>query len=114
MRTIIAGGRTFSDWDLLTRELDQHLDVITEVVSGCAKGADHLGELWALKNNIPIHRFPAYWQGQGKAAGPIRNTKMAEYADALIAFWNGKSSGTTDMIAKAKKRGLTVTIIGIP
>jgi hypothetical protein len=56
-------------------------------------------------------RFPANWDRHGKAAGGIRNTAMANYGTHLIAFWDGESPGTRDMIAKAKRAGLKVLVI---
>jgi hypothetical protein len=50
--------------------------------------------------------FKADWDKHGKAAGPIRNQQMAQEADGLIAFWDGKSRGTKDMIQKALNYGL--------
>lgn len=55
--------------------------------------------------------FPADWNKHGKAAGPILNAEMAEVADALIAFWDGKSRGTANMIQLAKDKGLKVAIV---
>lgn len=66
---------------------------ITEVVSGVAHGVDKLGERWAQAHKIPVKQFPAQWNKYGNAAGPIRNREMAEYADALIAVWDGQSRG---------------------
>lgn len=71
---------------------------ISEVVSGTANGIDRRGEQWAAKNNIPIKQFPAEWDVYGKSAGYVRNYVMAQYADALIAIWDGKSKGTLNMI----------------
>lgn len=63
-----------------------------------AKGADTLGELWALKEGKRVARFPANWNKYGRAAGPVRNKQMAEYADALIVFiWNN-SRGSANML----------------
>ncbi|WP_197026348.1 hypothetical protein [Polaribacter sp. Hel_I_88] len=56
-------------------------------------------------------RFPAEWNKFGKAAGPVRNKEMAIYADALIAFWDGKSRGTKNMIQLAKQNGLLLKVI---
>lgn len=109
MKTIIAGGRDFRDYELLSGRMQEIPWQITEVVSGKAKGADSLGELWAT-NSKPIKQFPANWKKHGKAAGPIRNTEMAEYADALVAFWDGKSRGTRHMIETAAKKGLYVKV----
>lgn len=54
--------------------------------------------------------FPADWNAHGKAAGPIRNQQMAQEADVLIAFWDGKSRGTKDMIEKATRAGLDMHV----
>jgi len=111
MKTIIAGSRTVSLQDVLKAlEFCPFTERITEVVSGCARGADSYGELIAEENSTPIKRFPANWKKFGKRAGPIRNQEMAEYADALIAVWDGVSSGTSDMIQRAEKNKLKVYV----
>ena len=53
---------------------------------------------------------PADWDLDGKSAGFKRNVKMAEYADALVAFWDGESKGTKHMIETAKEKGLDIRI----
>ncbi len=83
---------------------------ITEVVSGCAVGVDTSGEVWARKNNRAIVRFPANWKGDGDNAGPIRNQKMVNYADALIAVWDGQSNGTRDVIDRAERKGIKIYV----
>jgi len=110
MRLIIAGSRTFNDYDALCEALKQFKLNPTLVISGTAKGADQLGEYWAKEHNIPIKRFPADWNRFGRKAGYIRNLNMAYNADALLAFWDGKSKGTKHMIDIAKKRGLQVYV----
>jgi len=77
---------------------------ISEVVSGGAAGVDHIGEKWAIKNKIPIKFFIPEWKKFGKKAGPLRNIQMADYADALVAIWDGESRGTWHMINEMKKR----------
>lgn len=83
---------------------------ISLVISGHAVGADKLGEAWAKKNSIPIDPHPALWSKYGNAAGPIRNREMAKQADALIAFWDGKSKGTENMILEAHRHKLIVQV----
>jgi hypothetical protein len=58
--------------------------------------------------------IPARWDTEGKAAGPKRNKRMAEAADALILVWDGKSKGSASMKSEAQKRGLKIfeVIIG--
>lgn len=77
---------------------------IEEVVCGGAKGADLLGAMWANANNIPVKTFLAEWDKYGRSAGMIRNRQMAEYGDFLIAFWDGQSPGTKNMINEMKYR----------
>ena len=105
MKVIISGSRDFIAAPLIAQavELSGWLPAITEVVSGCARGIDRLGEFWALQHSIPIKQFPADWQGHGKLAGIYRNVKMAEYADALIAIWDGESRGTGNMIEEMRR-----------
>jgi len=110
MKTIVAGPRDFTDRELVFNALTFAGEYITEVVSGGAKGVDALGEAWARENLIPIRRFPADWDYHGRKAGPIRNRQMAEYADQLLAFWDGESKGTGNMIRQAKARGLNVVV----
>lgn len=110
MKTIIAGGREFNDYKLVEETLLNYNDV-TEIVSGCARGADSLGEKFAMEHAIPIKKFPADWDKYGKSAGYRRNEQMAIYAEQLIAFWDGKSKGTKHMIDFAKKLGLKVSVI---
>lgn len=102
MKVIIAGLRTFQDYEVMKKTIEESCFKITEVVCGCALGADSLGEHWAIKNKIPVSRFPAEWNKYGRKAGPIRNQEMAEYGDALIAIWDGESRGTGDMVRRMK------------
>lgn len=114
IRVIIAGTRTFDDYELLRRTMCELFGSIPasqlEIVSGhCPSGADHCGEQFAMRNNMKLTLFPAEWNTYGKAAGPIRNSQMAEYASPdgyCIVFWDGKSRGSQSMIAEAKKPGL--------
>jgi hypothetical protein len=118
VKVIIAGTRTVKDWrtvQVAILESDWQ-DEVTEVVSGASiddvynsrLSADVLGAIWANFNGIPFVCFPADWTQYGKAAGPIRNEQMAQYADALILVWDGKSKGSADMKRKAQQRGLKI------
>jgi hypothetical protein len=112
MKVIIAGSRDFDDYEVLRKYCDFLLqsqkDI--EIVSGTAKGADHLGERYAIERGYKVTRFPADWNKHGKAAGYIRNEEMAKYGDALIAFWNGNSKGTEHMINLATKYKLNIRV----
>lgn len=115
-RIIIAGGRDFDDYDRLCAFMDQYCmdnDLgpdNTDFISGAAKGADWLGELWATSRGYKVMLFPANWTDHGKSAGYIRNKKMADEATELVAWWDETSKGTGNMIWVATKAGLKVHI----
>lgn len=113
-RVIIAGGRDFNDYDRLEKTMDRLLSRITDeivIVCGMARGADTLGEQYGKQRGYRIKYFPADWETFGRTAGYIRNQKMAENADALVAFWDGKSRGTANMIDIAQRFDLRVRVI---
>jgi len=115
-KVIIAGSRGFSNYKLLKETCDKLLkdkkkthNVI--VISGNAKGADSLGEKYSNDEGLDLEIFPADWKKFGKSAGFRRNEQMAEFADALIAFWDGKSHGTKHMIDTATEKGMNVRVV---
>lgn len=116
MRIIIAGGRDFTDYPLLREKCDRILSHASQsqkiiVVSGTARGADSLGERYAREREYRIEQYPADWKTHGKSAGYIRNCQMAKVGNALIAFWDGQSRGTKNMIEIAQQNGLQVHVI---
>lgn len=113
MKVIIAGCRTFSDYELLKEKCDLLIKDETdiEIVSGTANGADKLGEKYAKEKGYGIKQFPAEWDKWGKSAGYRRNAEMADYGDMLIAFWDGESRGTKHMIDLANKKLLKVEVV---
>lgn len=114
MKTIVAGSREITNYQKVYDAIFSSPWIITEIVSGGARGVDTLGEQAAAAFGIPIKVFPADWDKLKRAAGPIRNQQMAEYADALIAIWDGNSRGTADMIRQARAHKLRVHLIMPP
>jgi hypothetical protein len=110
MRVVIAGGREFGNYELLREICDEHILPDSEIVSGGARGTDKLGERYAKETGRGLKIFPADWDKHGKGAGHIRNKQMAEYSDMLIAFWDGESKGTKNMIETSKKLGLILYV----
>ena len=115
-KVIIAGGRDFTDYELLSAvisklaatELDNKQ---VSIVSGMARGADALGYMFAHKNNVKVYEFHADWVKHGKGAGFMRNREMGDFADALLAFWDGDSKGTKHMIEYMKKLNKPVYLV---
>lgn len=118
MKLIIAGSRNIN----LTVDQVQEavverwstwgvVDGVSEVVCGLARGPDLAGKEWAKSMGIPVKEFPANWEQFGRKAGALRNIEMAEYADELLAYWDGKSRGTQHMIKDMENRKKKVHIV---
>lgn len=132
LKVIIAGSRYFNDYELLKRKCDNILKDIKDeiwIISGTAAGADRLGERYAKERGYWLMECPAPWNDiEGKPARQIktnssgkpywtlaghhRNEIMAQEADALIAF-NMGTSGTEDMLERARKHNLKVREIKV-
>lgn len=130
MKLIIAGSRTVSptiadiDREMVTvlhrigltlcADRD-YKDAVTEVISGDANGADMAGAEWAKARGIPVHLDPVTprdYAEHGKYLGPRRrNRRMAERGDALLAFWDGVSGGTADMVTRMLARGKPAFVV---
>lgn len=106
MKLIIAGSRgILVPLQVIQAIVDTEDLNPKEIVSGeCTDSPDQSGEEWASFAEISVKGFPADWNTHGKAAGPIRNKQMAEYGEALIAFWDGKSRGTKNMMDHMHRR----------
>lgn len=118
MKVIVAGSRTIDDYALFWRAMEKALEIIRfgnidEVVRGCAKGVDKMAGMWATQVGLPVKYFKADWETDGRGAGYVRNYRMAQYADALIAIWDGSSPGTLHMINTARSQGLQVVEIRV-
>lgn len=110
MRVIIAGSRDITEYTHLLNAFATTGWIPHTILSGGARGADALGEVYAYDNSIDLNIYPAEWDKHGKKAGFIRNKLMAENADALIALWDGESKGTAHMIHAATELGLMVHV----
>lgn len=117
MNVIVAGGRKFTDTILMVQEIrklamEGHIEADSTLICGMARGADMAAYcVWRDIFDLPIMKFPADWDAEPRRAGYIRNEKMAQYADVLIAFWDGESRGTKHMIETMHKLGKPVYVI---
>lgn len=115
---LIAGSRTFDDYDLLKEKMDNFLQNKDNVliISGGARGTDSLAERYAKEKGYSLKVMPADWKKHGKSAGYKRNTAMhdmlKEYPNrTCVLFWDGKSKGTQHNIPLAKKRNTPIRIV---
>ena len=103
-KLIVAGGREFEDALLLAAKINElangeYKDKAVSLVSGMARGADKLAYQFAQRHGIKVYEFVPDWNGPlGKGAGFARNKDMGNFADGLLAFWDGESRGTAQMI----------------
>jgi len=115
MRVLVCGGREWSDYKAIERELSS-LPVNSTVIHGGARGADsHAGQAASVLN-YSVEAYLADWDRYGKSAGPIRNQKMLTEGqpDLVLAFHSDltKSKGTIHMMAIAAKAGVPVKLFG--
>ena len=110
MKLAIVGSRNYSNYTQACQQIDIALSQwskspsdVTEVVSGGAAGADKMAERWARERGIPVKVFKPDWDKHGKAAGPLRNQSIIEYATHVVAFPSREGRGTQDSISRAKK-----------
>lgn len=130
-RVIVAGSRDYDDYEFFSKGMHDYVratfapDSKLVFITGFARsGADALIVRWCEEFGYPWVPFPARWDDleapgavvrytkRGVAynvrAGYDRNRRMAEVGTNLIAWWDGASGGTRDMIEQARKRHLTV------
>lgn len=102
-------------WDADGAGPEAYRRVIREVIDGWADGGDYAGALWAEARGIPVHPEPITADDigrRGKYLAPkVRNTRVADRADIGLAFWDGKSSGTTDFVARMVYRRKLVVVV---
>jgi YspA, cpYpsA-related SLOG family len=114
VRIIVCGSREWRDYERVREVLDALLaqrGPFTLVHGACPTGGDSIARAWGV-GVVPLEAHPADWKGLGNGAGPARNEGMAAAgADLLLAFWDGRSKGTRDMIRRAVAHGIPVRIV---
>lgn len=113
MKLIIAGSRGITDYAVVLKAMQLSGFRPSVIVSGAARGVDLLGERYAKEHDILIDRYPVTkndWEILGKKAGYLRNKRMAESANALVAIWDGESKGTLHMINIMKAKNLPIFV----
>ena len=105
MKIAIVGSRSISI------DIEEYIPPCDEVVSGGAIGIDTCAKEFAEKKGIKLTVFVPEYSLYGRAAPIVRNKKIVDYADEIIAFWDGKSKGTLSVIKYAQKTGKPCKVI---
>ena len=118
LRITIGGCRDFNDYVMFCSCIEKYLKTVDDTkkiifLSGHCSGADEMAEKYAKEKGYVLEIYPADWKKYGKAAGPKRNKEMVEKSDIIIAFWDGKSKGTKNLIDLAKKKDIQIKIYNI-
>ena len=107
MKIAVIGSR-----GLKVNDLGKYLPVgVTEIVSGGARGIDTCAREYAGANGLKLTEFLPDYKRYGRGAPLKRNLQIIEYADEVLAFWDGQSRGTKYVIEQCKKRNKKVTVI---
>lgn len=115
MKMAVIGSRTTGTVDF-AGSLDKLVGLMnqkpTEVISGGAKGYDTLAAQWAQARHLRLTEYKPDYERNGRGAPFIRNRRMVDEADLVVAFWDGHSRGTKYTIDYAIKQDKTIVIFG--
>ena len=106
MKVAVVGSRS-----IFATDISMYISDGDEIVSGGAVGVDSCAAEYAKKNGLKLTVFWPQYERYGRAAPIARNKKIVDYADKIIAFWDGKSKGTLSVIKYAQKTGKLCEII---
>lgn len=96
---------------LAVNDIQRYLpEGVTEIVSGGARGIDSCAKEYAEKHNIRLTEFLPEYKLYGRAAPIKRNIKIIDYADLVIALWDGRSKGTESVIRNCRKIGKPIVV----
>lgn len=117
MDVAVVGSRGFRQLDIVERWMSQNWREDWHLISGGAVGVDRLVDRFAAANGDspeiivpPWLEFPA--EKYGKDYAPkMRNRMIVAKCHMLVAFWDGRSTGTAHTIAWAAATGKPTRII---
>ena len=102
----IGGCRFFDDYSFFQNKLDSVIAKVMccdniIILSGHCRGTDMMAEKYAKERGYSLELYPAKWSEYGRCAGVIRNKEIVNNSDLIVAFWDGKSKGTKNLIENA-------------
>lgn len=115
-RVIIAGSSSFFNCDLMKEKCCLYLENKLKthhviLLSGTSIGTIELIKRLSSRIKILVESNFAEWDRFGRSAAGISNIKMVERANALIAFGDGMSTRTKQLIDMAISKQIPVKII---
>lgn len=106
MKVAVIGSR-----DLIIQNLQDYLPKeCSEIVSGGAMGIDSCARQYAQEHNLKLTEFLPDYETYGRRAPLLRNLEIIDYADVVLAFWDGVSKGTKFVIDNCKKKNVPIRI----
>lgn len=106
MRVAVIGSR-----NLRVDDLEQYLpENVSEIISGGAKGVDTSAAEYAKAHDLKLTTLLPDYRRYGRGAPLKRNVQIAESADLVLAFWDGKSHGTKFVIDHCRKHHLPISV----
>ena len=106
MRIAVVGSRGIEAVDL-----DKYVRDCDEIVSGGAVGVDSCAAEYAKRTDVRLTEFLPEYDRYGRAAPLVRNRKLVDYSDKIVAFWDGSSKGTLYLINYAEKVGKACEVV---
>lgn len=107
MKLAIIGSRSIQKGLNLADIMPEDVE---EIVTGGAKGVDAFAAQYAYVNQIPLKVFLPEYEKYGRRAPLMRNYQIVDYADAVLAVWDGVSKGTMHTYNYARKQGKITAI----
>lgn len=108
MKIAVIGSR-----NIIAADIGKYAVGADEIVSGGAVGVDACAEEYARANGLKFTVFLPEYERYGRGAPIVRNKQIVDYADEVVAFWDGKSKGTLSVIKYAEKVGKNCEIVMI-
>jgi len=107
MKVAIIGSR-----NIVVKNFSPYLPKeCVEIVSGGAVGIDRCAAEYAKATGLILTEFLPQYQRYGRGAPIVRNKQIVEYADYVLAFWDGTSKGTKSVIQLCERLGKSYRII---
>ena len=110
MKVAIIGSRSVQ-----VQNFDDYIPKdCTEIVSGGAAGVDRCAAAYAAAHGLPLTEFLPQYDRYGRGAPIVRNKQIVDYADTVLAFWDGVSRGTLSVINYCEQTGTPCRVIRLP